>query len=70
MLTAARFLILAGLALVPAAPAPKERMLMPNSYNCFTREHWSDEKKAWCCENKSLGCSGHQEPVMQMIGRK
>jgi hypothetical protein len=70
MLTPARLLLLAGLVLVPAAPALKERMLTPNSYNCFTRERWSDEKKAWCCENKSLGCDGNQEPLMQVLGRK
>jgi len=70
MLTPARLLVVAGLTLVSAAPAPKERMLTPNSYNCFTRERWSDEKKAWCCENKSLGCSGHQELLVQVLGRK
>jgi len=29
---------------------------IPTEYNCLTRERWSDEKKAWCCENEGLGC--------------
>ena len=31
----------------PEAPAP---------FNCMTRELWSDEKTAWCCDNEKLGC--------------
>jgi len=26
------------------------------SFNCFTREMWSAEKTAWCCEHRNLGC--------------
>ena len=26
------------------------------SFNCFTREMWSAEKTAWCCEHRDLGC--------------
>merc|ERR1719240_2468722 len=26
-------------------------------YNCYTKETWDDEKTAWCCENKKMGCS-------------
>eukprot|EP00967_Tisochrysis_lutea_P072667 scaffold96993_cov35-Tisochrysis_lutea.AAC.1 len=57
------------LALSAVGAAPTERMLMPNSFNCFTRERWTEEKRTWCCENKSLGCSeGRQEPIMVLGG--
>merc|ERR1712032_348059 len=26
------------------------------TYNCLTRELWSQDKRDWCCENKKLGC--------------
>jgi len=29
---------------------------LQNPYNCYTRELWTPEKTAWCCENKQLGC--------------
>merc|ERR1712198_103853 len=25
-------------------------------FNCLTREKWTEEKTAWCCENEQLGC--------------
>ena len=25
-------------------------------YNCLSREVFTKEKQAWCCENKGLGC--------------
>jgi len=61
-------LILASLALASAAPA--QRKLQLNSFNCFTRERWSDEKVEWCCAAKSLGCDGRQEPVINVKGGK
>lgn len=27
------------------------------TYNCFTREFWTEDKTEWCCTNKQLGCS-------------
>ena len=27
-----------------------------DDFDCRTREVWSEEKKAWCCEKKKLGC--------------
>jgi len=30
------------------APAP--------GYNCFTREAWSEQKRAWCCASVGTGC--------------
>ena len=26
------------------------------SYNCMTKEVWSNDKKEWCCRVKKLGC--------------
>merc|ERR1712198_150579 len=26
-------------------------------FNCLTREKWTEEKTAWCCENEQLGCT-------------
>jgi len=35
---------------------PAARSADAISYNCMTRELWSKEKAAWCCEYKKLGC--------------
>jgi len=41
--------------LTPARPTPARPTPAP-SYNCLTKELWSDEKKDWCCRNQNLGC--------------
>jgi hypothetical protein len=37
---------------------------VPELYDCTTRESWSDDKKAWCCKNKQLGCPDFIVPVV------
>ncbi|KAL1524464.1 hypothetical protein AB1Y20_019358 [Prymnesium parvum] len=41
-----------ALLLFPSA----EVGLARGKYNCLTRELWSEEKAAWCCEVRGLGC--------------
>merc|ERR1712136_735511 len=43
-------------------PAPSDQ---PTA-NCFTREQWSDEKRAWCCENENIGCD-HGDDASQLV---
>ena len=40
------------------------------TYNCYTRESWSPEKKDWCCKNKKLGCPTTTRPPMLMACRR
>ena len=40
-------------------PAPKTET---RGYNCLSREVWSAEKAAWCCEQKQLGCKTDKVP--------
>merc|ERR1712032_521064 len=37
----------------PVIEVPKNAT---RTYNCFTKEFWSQDKRDWCCENKKLGC--------------
>ena len=43
----------------PARPTPDKPA---TTYNCYTRESWSPEKKAWCCANEKLGCPPTTKP--------
>jgi hypothetical protein len=35
----------------------------PPVHNCFSREKWSEDKAAWCCEREGLGCVAEAETV-------
>merc|ERR550534_2668941 len=35
----------------------KKRKKKNKGFNCLTREKWTEEKTAWCCENEQLGCT-------------
>ena len=47
----------------PVTPPVDEKK--PVGHNCFTREIWTAEKTAWCCEHKKLGCTDVQTPAEQ-----
>ena len=48
---------------VPVQNKPRPTPDKPaTTYNCYTRESWSPEKKAWCCANEKLGCPTTTKP--------
>ena len=48
---------------VPVQNKPRPTPDKPaTTYNCYTRESWSPEKKEWCCKNKKIGCPTTTRP--------
>eukprot|EP01083_Nonionella_stella_P162985 535583_1 len=43
----------------PGGCIPKDKCPQPpeDKFDCRTKEVWTDEKKAWCCKEKQLGCA-------------
>ena len=46
----------------PAPATPPAPKTATRGYNCRSREVWSAEKAAWCCEQKQLGCKTDKVP--------
>jgi len=36
-------------------------------YNCFTREVWSNAKKAYCCKTRKMGCPQKKQPAKKAL---
>eukprot|EP00754_Rhynchopus_humris_P025718 Rhum_TRINITY_DN14961_c0_g1::Rhum_TRINITY_DN14961_c0_g1_i2::g.128823::m.128823 len=54
----------AAAVVTDAAPAtPPAPKIDTRGYNCLSREVWSAEKAAWCCEHKQLRCTTDTMPA-------